>query len=196
MFCPTKWGNRMKEKLRSSRGMTLTELLVALAIMSLIGVSMTVGINSAVKVYRDATRVYEAETLCGTILTYLEDEFRFGRNIRNKTVTVGTEPYTEVIFDSQSFGKDVKVSLADGKVLIVDKDTPAPAAPAAVSAPADPVPDTKLLADRVYTSGLMVKDCIIVYNETTKKVTITVAVGPDEHNTYAEHTVTVAPVYN
>jgi len=168
----------MKEKLRSSKGMTLTELLVALAIVSLIGVSLTVGINSAVKVYRDATQLYEAETLCGTILTYLEDEFRFGRNIKSQS--------REVIFDSQDFGKDVKVSVEDGKVLVMKKDA------------TDTASASKLLGDSAYTSGLMVleSDSEISYDKAKGQVTITIAVGPGAGKTYVKHTVKVAPVYN
>lgn len=115
MFYPTRCGNRMKKKLRSSRGMTLTEVVMALAIVALLGVALTTGINGAVKVYRDATRLYEAETLCGTILTYLEDEYRFGRNIQSD----GT-------FDSQAFGNSItpeidtngQIKLGGSKLLV------------------------------------------------------------------------------
>ncbi len=165
----------MREKLRSSKGMTLTELLVALAVVSLIGVSLTAGVNSAVKVYQDSTRLFEAETLCGTILTYLEDEFRFGRNI-------DTDPANgTVVFDSQAFGKGVRVIVGDtddndGKILIgKDKDS-----------------GLELLSDRAYTSGLRVNECNITYS--SGQVKIEVAVGPDASKTYVEHTVTVVPV--
>lgn len=163
----------MRKKLRSSKGMTLTELLVALAIVALIGMSLTVGVNSAVKVYRDATRLYEAETLCGTILTYLEDEFRFGRNIREES--------GEVVFDSQTFGKDVKIIVTDddGQIKIGK----------------DEATGYDLLGTKVYTSGLKVikEECDISYSDSTGLVTIKIAVGPDEDSVYASHEVTVAP---
>ncbi len=170
----------MREKLRSSKGMTLTELLVALMIVSLIGVALTVGVNSAVKVYRDSTRLYEAETLCGTILTSLEDEFRFGRNIRNQTV--GSD--TEVRFDSQTFGNDVKVILdGEGKIKIGQTESSS----------------FQLLNSKAYTSGLKVledtasKDNYdISYNTSTKQITIKITVGSDIAS--VEHTVTVAPL--
>lgn len=176
MFFPTK--NRTdgaREKLCSSKGMTLTELLVALMIVGLIGVSLTVGVNGAVNVYRDATRLYEAETLCGTILTCLEDEFRFARNIQTgagETVTA---------FDSQVFGSGVNVEVdTDGKVLIGG---------------------SKLLSDAAYTSGLRVledKDSEdrydISYDTSTKQVTIKITVGSDVTNTAVAHTVKVVPL--
>lgn len=174
---------KIRKKLRSSEGMTLTELLVALAIVALIGMSLTVGVNSAAKVYRDATRLYEAETLCGTILTYLEDEFRFSRNVHN----VSTGGVNEVVFDSQVFGNDVKVVVEDddtdetyGNIKIQDSAAP----------------DTKfdLLSPTTYTSGLMVNKCEISYDEDKDLVTITIAVGPDEDSVYATHTVKVTPL--
>lgn len=165
----------MRKKLRSSRGMTLTEVLVALAVVSLVSMSLTIGVNSATKVYRDSTQLFEAETLCGTILTYLEDEFRFGRNIQ------GNE--SKVIYDSQTFGKGVEVFIGEkdkdkGKVKIGKKET------------ADSSFD--LLGAKAYTNGLMVNKCEINYAENL--VTITIAVGPDESSVYAEHMVKVVPV--
>ncbi len=157
----------MREKLRSSKGLTMVELLVTLMVVSLIGVSLTAGINSAVTVYRDSTRLFEAETLCGTILTYLEDEFRFSRNIRNAG--------GGVVFDSQTFGNDVRVSVEDGKIL---------------------VGDLPLLGTKAYTSGLKVseEDCEIDYDEAKDQVSITIAVSSDVTKARVEHTVTVTPV--
>ncbi len=170
----------MREKLRSSRGMTLTELLVALAIVALIGICLTTGVNSAAKIYRDSTRLFEAETLCGTLLTYLEDEFRFSRNIRTGSSV------DEVIFDSQVFGKDVKVGMEDGRIL-VGKDS---------ADPAGGFVGLGLLGDKAYTSGLRVVEdkCKISYDEDSGQVTITIAVGKNDTDDYVIHTVKVAPV--
>lgn len=166
----------MRKKLRSSKGMTLTELIVALAIVSLIGAALTVGINGASKVYRDSTQLYESETLCGTILTYLEDEFRFSRNIR--TETVGTE--TKVVFDSKTFGNGVQVKLDDDGKILIGKETG---------------PGSELLGASAYTSGLKVWKCEVKKSEEgSNQVIITVAVGPKNRNDYVEHSVEVAPV--
>lgn len=174
----------MKKKLRSSKGMMLTELLVALAVVSLISMSLAVGVSSAANVYRESTQLFEAETLCGTILTYLEDEFRFGRNIRTETTGEGAETKTKVIFDSQTFGNDVEVVVNEqGKIWIKNS-----------TGSADP--GFALLGDKAYTSGLKVLELegqnMISYAD--GKVTIKIAVGPSTDKTYAEHTVTVVPV--
>jgi len=175
----------MREKLRSSKGMTLTELLVALVVVSLIGTALSVGINSAAKVYRDATQIYEAETLCGTIITCLEDEFRFGRNVHDNT-------NGDVVFDSWSFGNDVKVTFPEGKVLIGDVNL------AEVLYVNSGGGNRKLLGDMAYTSGLKVlngdEQSKISYNDTDGQVTIKIAVGPDDETVYAVQEVTVAPL--
>jgi len=160
----------MREKLRASKGLTMVELLVTLMIVSLIGLSLTAGINSAVTVYRDSTRLFEAETLCGTILTCLEDEFRFSRNIHKNAAG-------EAVFDSQTFGGEVKVSVEEGKILIGG---------------------FPLLGDKAYTSGLRVleEDCKIDYNEAKDQVSITIAVSSDVTKARVEHTVAVTPVGN
>ncbi len=170
MFFPTKRSNGMREKLRSRKGMTLTELLVVLIIVSLIGVSLTVGVGGAARVYRDATRLYEAETLCGTILTYLEDEFRFGRNIQNSGGTV--------TFDSQAFGNGVKIGLNDGKVQIEN-------AGLGINFP--------LLGGTAYTSGIQVQNIATSYDGAKKQVAITVEVSAGTGDP-VKHTVTVAPL--
>jgi len=171
----------MREKLRSSKGMTLTELIVALAIVGLISISLSVGVSSAAKVYRDATRLSEAETLCGTILTYLEDEFRFSRNTRMEK----DGETSELVFDSQVFGKDVRVKVDDkGRIKLVGKEK-------SIDNGFD------LLSNTAYTSGLRV---LIGENDFKIKkadnglVEITITVGTDEGKAYASHTVTVAPV--
>jgi len=151
--------------------MTLTELLVALMIVALIAVALFVGVGSAVKVYRDATRLYEAETLCGTILTCLEDEFRFARNIRDD----GT-------FDSQTFGSGVKVGVdGEGKVRIGAADDP----------------NSALLSDGAYTSGLKASEPVIARSVDAGGqvlIDITVEVASEDTRASVKHTVKVAPL--
>jgi len=126
---------------------------------------LTVGVNSAVRVYRDSTRLYEAETLCGTVLTCLEDEFRYGRDIKTSGKAVTT-------FDSQTFGNDVKVSLdGEGKVKIGVY---------------------QLLSKAAYTSELEVSGCNIEYE--SGKVAITVTVKSEVTKASVTHTVRVSPL--
>ncbi len=178
MSGPTRLvGEGMKKKLRASRGMTLTELLVALLIVGLIGVALTTGVSSAAKVYRDATRLYEAETLCGTILTALEDEFRFSQNITTAAGTTTVQSY-----DSPTFGYGVHVYL-DKKIYVGSNE-------------ASHADTNKLLADSAYTSDLIVPadGCEITYDEITKRVTIKLTVKSEASGGSVTHEVTVTPV--
>ncbi len=160
--------NIMKRKLLLHRGMTLTELLIALMVVSLVTVALVMGAVSAAKVYKESTQLFEAETLCGTILTYLEDEFRYGSNIRLDDGLV--------VFDSQTFGNGVSVSILDGKVLIGGN---------------------QLLGDAAYTSRVKVlsekDDFNISYDNENEQVIIKVAVGSNK-GTYVQHTVRVRPI--
>lgn len=167
----------MKSKLRSKAGMTLSETLVALAIVALIGVAMTVGITSASHIYRNATLAADAETLCSTIMTALEDELRFARNITE--VTDGTN--TTVEFDSDVFGAGASVFIDEGRIKIKNK----------IQANGS---SYSLLSDAAYTDGLKASNAAISLNH-DGTATINVKVEKTQGNngkTYsAEHKVTV-----
>jgi len=185
--------------------MTLTELLVALALVSLISLALAVGVSSAAKVYRSATRLYEAETLCGTILTCLEDEYRFARNIQ-----------ADGSFDSQTYGNGVKAYLnGEGQVYIGSSGTP-PAAPGTPETPvalAEPVTpgmpdpyalDSALISGGAYTSELKVTKLEIILHDgggtgggsgvkkISAEITVGVKAGSGDDGANVEHTVTVA----
>ena len=71
----------IRKKLRSRRGFSLSELLVVLAIMSLVGMAIGVGISTAGKAYDEITMNSEASALCGTLAVELSDELRFAGHI-------------------------------------------------------------------------------------------------------------------
>ena len=99
----------MKHKLRSRRGMTLTEVLMALLILSLVTVGMAAGIGASLRVYRQATETSDAQMLASTLSTALMDELRYARDIS------GT---TNPTFTSGTFGENVSVDVKDGYVEI------------------------------------------------------------------------------
>ena len=92
----------MKHKLRSRRGMTLTEVLMALLILSLVTVGMAAGIGASLQVYRQATEASDAQMLASTLSTALMDELRYARDIS------GT---TNPTFTSGTFGENVSVDV-------------------------------------------------------------------------------------
>ena len=94
-------------KLRSRRGMTLTEVLVALLILSLVTVGVAAGVGASVRVYRQATEASDAHMLASTLSTALMDELRYARDIQ-----------ADGSFTSDTFGEGVSVGLNDGYVEI------------------------------------------------------------------------------
>lgn len=94
-------------KLRSRQGMTLTEVLVALLILSLVTVGVAAGVGASVRVYRQATEASDAHMLASTLSTALMDELRYARDIQ-----------ADGSFTSDTFGEGVSVGLNDGYVEI------------------------------------------------------------------------------
>lgn len=100
----------IKRKLRSRKGMTLAETLVALAVFAILSVALVIGTTAAWKVYRKAVVASEARILRSTIIQALTGELRYVGNIQ-----VDGE---KVSFDSETFGMGVSVTSVDGRILI------------------------------------------------------------------------------
>ncbi|MDR0952414.1 MAG: type II secretion system GspH family protein [Oscillospiraceae bacterium] len=98
----------LRGKLADRRGFTLSEMLVVLAIMSLVGAAIGVGITAAARAYRDVTDAAEALSLCGTISTELADELRFARDVK---VVGGSGEDAELVktITSANYGPDAAV---------------------------------------------------------------------------------------
>ena len=101
----------MKHKLRSRRGLTLSEVLVALLILSLVTVGVATGVSASLRVYRQATESSDAQMLASTLSTALMDELRYARNIQN-----------DGSFTSDTFGEGVSVGIADGRITVGDDE--------------------------------------------------------------------------
>ncbi|OON87367.1 hypothetical protein BXO88_03580 [Oribacterium sp. C9] len=61
-------------KVNSKSGFTLTETLSTLLIISLVGIMISAGIGTAIKVYCQVTKYAEAQMLLSTTMILLEDE--------------------------------------------------------------------------------------------------------------------------
>ena len=120
---------RLKQKLRGKAGFTLTELLLAVAILGILFATIVVGVNAAAKVYRRSVAFSDAQTLTSTLSEALSNELRYARNIKAGAGSVS--------FDSDTFGAGVSVSSPGGRIT-VGRGTQ----------------QYKLLSDSAYTSGL------------------------------------------
>ncbi|MDY3617764.1 type II secretion system protein [Agathobaculum sp.] len=93
---------KIKRKMRSRAGMTLAELLAAVAVLGVLGAGLTAGVPAAARVYHEATADAEASVLFSTLSAAVGDELRYARS-----------PKADGSFDSAVYGKGVSVE-ADG----------------------------------------------------------------------------------
>ena len=88
-------------KLKDNKGLTLTELLCAIIVMLLVTAVMVVGIRLGTQAYVKSVSMSEAQQLCSTITTLVNDELRFARQI-----SVANDEANTVSIFSKNFGKD------------------------------------------------------------------------------------------
>lgn len=151
------------EKLRSQRGMTLTEVLVALIILSLVTVGIATGVGASLRVYRQATEASDAQMLASTLSTALMDELRYARDIS------GT---TDPTFTSGTFGENVFFDVDnDGYVVVktVGNDSEPP----------------KLLSSAVYAK-LQIRTAKVTYNSGVFQVALTIRSGTEDRDVRTE----------
>ena len=102
------------KKLKASGGFTLTELLMAIMVLSIIMAALGVLIPSTLRTYKRITQDSEASVLCSTLASEITSEMRYGVNF----VDAG-----DFTYDSALFGEGVKVTTsADGIVFIGTKE--------------------------------------------------------------------------
>lgn len=97
-------------KLRTRRGMTLTEILAAVLILALVAAGTAAGVGTSLRIYRQSVALSDAQTLSATLSIALMDELRYARE------PGGTGPAT---FTSSTFGPKVSVGANDdGRVTV------------------------------------------------------------------------------
>ena len=140
------------EKLRSQRGMTLTEVLVALIILSLVTVGIATGVGASVRVYRQATEASDAQMLVSTLSAALMDELRYARDVGGSA--------DAPTFTSDTFGEGSSVGVTDGRIIVGGE---------------------KLLSDAAY-AGLRVKTADVTYADGVFQVELTVQSGTEDRD--------------
>ena len=76
-------------KLKDNKGLTLTELLCAIIVMLLVTGVMVVGIRLGTQAYVKSVSMSEAQQLCSTITTIVNDELRYTSTVYFKGSDVG-----------------------------------------------------------------------------------------------------------
>ena len=136
----------LRRRLRSRRGLTLTELLLAVAIMGILFSAIATGVSAAAKVYRKSVAVSDAQTLSTNVINALENELRYARNIEDTG--------SECRFDSDIFGSGVSVTSDGGRIKIGGYD---------------------LMAEGAYPSGLSA-EAAVSYAEDARLFTVEVTI--------------------
>ncbi|MDO4516820.1 MAG: prepilin-type N-terminal cleavage/methylation domain-containing protein [Bacillota bacterium] len=98
------------KKLWARGGMSLSELLVAILILSLVSLGVAVGVSSAMRVYQQSVELSDAQTLSSTLATAIMDELRFARDVS------GTDNPS---FTSATFGEGVSLDVDDNGYVTV-----------------------------------------------------------------------------
>ena len=89
----------LKEKLRSHQGTTLVELLVAMAIMTILGGAITTGMLISARSYTNSVRSYEKDLLYSTLQYIISYELEYSTSITvdssHQVVDVQAKTYGE-----------------------------------------------------------------------------------------------------
>lgn len=81
----------MLKKLKSKAGLTLTELMVTMLLLSMFSMACLVGITSAFSSRRDYIRISDADILKDTVVEVITQELRMCTNISDVTADGGSE---------------------------------------------------------------------------------------------------------
>lgn len=170
-------GNRTK----GSAGFTLTEMLAAVLLMSLTTLAVAAGITAAVRTYREMTLKAEAQTLLGTAVAAIDDDFA---SADLSTLSIG-DSGSGVSFFSGNRGYLVHIH-NDGDTIYVTDKTNSTSEPDADSgtASADGAGAIPLVTARTRTLNLQLR---------ISDISITPAQSGDvqESNPYFTYTISV-----
>lgn len=101
----------MRKKLRSQRGMTLMEVLCAIAVMGLLTAAIAFALPATASTYKSLTSGSEASVLCSTLSEAVSQELRFASNIRPLPGASFADAGSPFLYDSQRFGPSVQLSV-------------------------------------------------------------------------------------
>ena len=100
---------RLRRQLKNRRGFTLVELLCAMLIMALLGMVVSVGVSTAVRVQRESTFIAHSDVLTATLNTSMSDVLRYS--------TVNTQK-TEERHDGNIYFSNQEYMISDGYIFV------------------------------------------------------------------------------
>lgn len=109
----------LRKKLRSRRGMTLMEMVVAAGVLALLGLMLHTGLFLAQNSYYKMTEEAESQLLLSTLSDLLSNELRYARDV------VTTDGGTLQCYTSANYGRSTALSVneqgeleANGRLLL------------------------------------------------------------------------------
>lgn len=118
------------KKLRSRAGFSLTEMLIAVAVLAIMSAAGAVVTGTVLSTRQDMIEVGDAQVLASTTLEALAKEIRYGKNVRLDSGIL--------TLDSQFFGEGASFDASTGRVRANGKDISGD--------------EEKILTDKAYTS--------------------------------------------
>ncbi|MBR3290208.1 MAG: type II secretion system protein [Clostridia bacterium] len=100
---------RLREKLNNRNGFTMVELMCAMMVMALLGMVVSVGISTAVRVQRESTFIAHSDVLTATLNTSMSDVLRYS--------TVNTQK-TEERDDGHIYFSNQEYLISDGYIFV------------------------------------------------------------------------------
>lgn len=144
------------KKLRNNSGMTLTELLMAILIVSISTALVGVGIRLAVNSYKACMEASQAQMLCSTLTADISDKLRFSGTVKE------TNGKIDEIF-IQELGKVAVFDINRDGILELD--------------------GRPIINSGAYPRGLKLKGFSIKFNSTTNIFTVKFDVVNDKNKT-------------
>lgn len=145
-------------------GMTLVELLCALAVVLLVSAGMVLGVSLAVRSYERSVAGSEAQVLCSTLETIVSDELRYAgtleRDESDKVIGFFSQNHPDANLQHSRFTTD-----DEGRVLLGGQ---------------------KLLPNNAYPHGLQASVELTNYNEDKRIFTAVITVTDRGGDTLAQ----------
>lgn len=141
------------KKIRSKKGMTLSETLIAVLLMSLVTLAITAGVTAGMRVYNRIKVKSEAQTLLSTnvaaLSEYFENQYVISKPESSETADIRSfsEESNTVLHIYNNGKQGIYVAYLDGNTVNQDDDKKAET----------DVDDQPLISDKSNTSGLYAK---------------------------------------
>lgn len=92
---------RIKSKLKSRAGLSLTEMLVTVVVLMFFSTACLLGITTALKARQAAIKAADADILSSTVMQYISNEMRLSLDPRTEAIAGKTED-NKLVYDGGS----------------------------------------------------------------------------------------------